>query len=160
MAQSEEKETCFVYERIEDIEDIYQPLIKKAKEAYESSYSPYSNFQVGAAALLENGEIILGSNQENAAYPSGLCAERVSLFQAGARFPNVKILRLAVVAKRRGEEHLRAGGPCGMCRQVMLEYEQKQSLPLEIIFMIENEHWVRTKTASSLLPFSFGKDNL
>ncbi|HNP18223.1 MAG TPA: cytidine deaminase [Fulvivirga sp.] len=160
MARSDEKATHFIYEKKEDIEDLYMLLIKKAEEAFASSYSPYSNFEVGAAALLENGEIISGSNQENAAYPSGLCAERVSLFQAGARFPNVKIIRLAVVAKRRGEKELRSGGPCGMCRQVMLEYEQKQSSPIEIIFKIDNENWIRTKTAASLLPFSFGKDNL
>jgi cytidine deaminase len=160
MVKIEEKEKYIVYQNEGDIEEEYKVLIEKANEALSSSYSPYSNFTVGAAALLANGEIILGSNQENAAYPAGLCAERVVLFQAGSRFPGIIIKRLAVVAKKRNDTTLRSGGPCGMCRQVMLEYEEKQVEKIEIIFKTDNEQWIRTKSASVLLPFSFGKDNL
>jgi cytidine deaminase len=156
----EEKENYFIYQNDGEIEEEFKFLIKKAQEALISSYSPYSNFTVGAAALLANGEIILGSNQENAAYPAGLCAERVVLFQTGSRFPGVIIKRLAVVAKKRNDTILRSGGPCGMCRQVMLEYEEKQIEKIEIIFKTDNDQWIRTKSASVLLPFSFGKDNL
>ncbi len=149
-----------IYSDLAQLEKEYQELIHEAESALASSYSPYSNFTVGAAALLTNGEIVKGANQENASYPAGLCAERVALFQAGAVHPNEAILKLAVVAKRRNENNLRAGGPCGMCRQVMLEFENKHKQPMEIIFRIENNQWVIAKTAASLLPFSFGKDNL
>ncbi|MTI37912.1 cytidine deaminase, partial [Fulvivirga lutimaris] len=124
-----ENEEYIIYNSFDELDEESQWLVGKAKDALEVSYSPYSNFTVGAAALLNNSEVILGANQENASYPAGLCAERVALFQAGARFPNAAVIRLAIVAKRASEEDLRAGGPCGMCRQVMLEFEQKFNLP-------------------------------
>jgi cytidine deaminase len=155
-----ENEDYIIYNRLEELDEASQWLVNKANEALETSYSPYSKFTVGAAALLNNSEVILGSNQENASYPAGLCAERVALFQAGARFPHAAVIRLAIVAKRANEENLRAGGPCGMCRQVMLEFEQKFNLPYEVIFRIEDGKWIKTKSAQILLPFSFGKRNL
>ena len=155
-----ENDEYIVYNSLEELDEESRWLVSKSMEALKTSYSPYSNFTVGAAALLNNGEIILGANQENASYPAGLCAERVVLFQAGARFPNAAVIRLAIVAKRVNEEDLRAGGPCGMCRQVMLEFEQKFNLPYEVIFRIEEGKWVKTKSAHILLPFSFGKHNL
>lgn len=155
-----ENDEFIIYNSFEELDKESQWLVNKAKEALETSYSPYSRFTVGAAALLNNSEVILGSNQENASYPAGLCAERVALFQAGARFPNAAVIRLAIVAKRASEEDLRAGGPCGMCRQVMLEFEQKFNLPYEVVFRIEEGKWVKTKSAHILLPFSFGKHNL
>ncbi|MEQ8244519.1 cytidine deaminase [Fulvivirga sp.] len=155
-----ENEDYIIYNGLEELDEASQWLVNKANEALETSYSPYSKFTVGAAALLNNSEVILGSNQENASYPAGLCAERVALFQAGARFPHAAVIRLAIVAKRANEENLRAGGPCGMCRQVMLEFEQKFNLPYEVIFRIEDGKWIKTKSAQILLPFSFGKHNL
>lgn len=155
-----ENDEFIIYNSFEELDEASQWLVHKAKEALETSYSPYSNFTVGAAALLNNNEVILGANQENASYPAGLCAERVALFQAGVRFPKAAVIRLAIVAKRANEEDLRAGGPCGMCRQVMLEFEQKFNLPYEVIFRIEDDKWIKTKSAQILLPFSFGKRNL
>lgn len=148
------------YENYNDLDNQSKLLIKEAEKALASSYSPYSGFTVGAAVLLEDGQIIHGSNQENASYPAGLCAERVALFQIGARFPQKKIVALAVIAKRRDDTNLKGAGPCGMCRQVMLEFEQKQKAPYTVLFKEENGGWIKTKSASTLLPFSFGKDNL
>lgn len=155
-----ENDGYVIYDSLNELDKESQWLIGKAEEAMKSSYSPYSNFTVGAAALLDNNEVIEGANQENASYPAGLCAERVALFQAGVRFPDAAVVRLAIVAKRASEDHLRAGGPCGMCRQVMLEFEQKSKHPYEVIFRIEEGKWVKTKSAGILLPFSFGKHNL
>ncbi len=135
-------------------------LVNQAEVALSSSYSPYSNFTVGAALRLESGEVIAGSNQENASYPAGLCAERVALFQSGAVHPDKKILTIAVVARRKDTSEYRSAGPCGMCRQVMLEYEHKQNSNIEVIFKLDTERWVKTSSAEVLLPFSFGKDNL
>lgn len=148
------------YKKFEDLDDVSKSLVGEAEKAMQSSHSPYSGFKVGAALLLENGDIIYGSNQENAAYPAGLCAERVALFQSGAVRPNVKIIALAVIAKKNGAKELNGAGPCGMCRQVMIEYEQMQKRPYTVLFKEENGDWIKTKSAGTLLPFSFGKDNL
>ena len=148
------------YKNVDELDDTSKLLINEANKALSSSYSPYSGFTVGTAVLLDNGEIIHGANQENAAYPAGLCAERVALFQVGSRFPENQIIALAVIAKRRNEEDLKGAGPCGMCRQVMLEFEQKQKSPYSVLFKEENGDWIKTKSANTLLPFSFGRDNL
>lgn len=148
------------FESFSDIDTETQQLIQKAEEALSLSYSPYSGFTVGAAALLENGEIIKGANQENASYPAGLCAERVVLFQIGAIDPNTLIKSLAVVAKRKDEETFRGAGPCGMCRQVMLEFEHKQKTPIRIIFRDQDGGWIKTNSVATLMPFAFGKENL
>ncbi len=148
------------YNSFDELDHKSKLLVKKAEEALQLSYSPYSSFAVGAAALLENGQVIQGANQENASFPAGLCAERVVLFQIGAIAPDQNILKLAVVAKKNGEQTLRGAGPCGFCRQVMLEFEQKQTVPMEVIFMAKNHNWIKTSSASTLLPFAFGKDSL
>lgn len=130
-------------------------LIKKAFEALQKAYAPYSSFRVGAAVLLENGQIIQGNNQENAAYPSGLCAERVAVFYAGAQWPGVKILKLAVAAS----SGLAAGDlpvpPCGACRQSVLEYEVKQNEPIEILFTGASGPVVKSIGMQALLPMAF-----
>ena len=100
--------------------------MQNAKSALKTAYAPYSGFFVGASVLLENGEIINGSNQENVAYPSGLCAERVALFYAGARYPDVKVKTIAVSVLSKNFEVTDVISPCGACRQVMAEYEEKQ----------------------------------
>ena len=104
---------------LKDLPAAYLSLVKNARKAYEGSYSPYSQFAVGAAVLLENNEVILGSNQENAAYPSGLCAERVALFYAGSSFPDVPVKAIAVTVERDIESF---PFPCGSFLQVMSEY--------------------------------------
>lgn len=135
-------------------------LMKNAIEARKKAYAPYSKFNVGAALLLENGEIILGNNQENAAYPSGLCAERVAVYYAGAKFPGVKIMKLAISASSTISKVDKPVGPCGACRQALSEYEISQKQPFPIIFMGEVGEIVKTTSLASLLPFSFDSSYL
>ncbi len=130
-------------------------LVGKAYQASEKAYAPYSNFFVGASVLLEDGTIVLGNNQENAAFPSGTCAERTAVFYAGANFPDKKIKKIAVVAKGDFADPDSLLSPCGGCRQVMLESEQRQDEPIEIILVSGNERTVRLKSVRDLLPFAF-----
>ena len=111
-----------------------QHLVNLAIEATGRSYAPYSNFHVGAAVRLENGEKIIGCNQENAAYPSGLCAERTALFAAGAQYPDVGVEMLAIAARGTdGELQYEPVGPCGSCRQVIVESETRAGHPIRIL---------------------------
>lgn len=135
-------------------------LMERAKAALESSYSPYSNFQVGAAVLLENGQIITGSNQENSSFPAGLCAEQVALFHVGSNYNGIKIRQIAVTAKRRNGEVFLPVSPCGTCRQVMLEYEIKQNSPIEVLMQVSVNKWVKAHSVEILLPFCFNKNAL
>lgn len=135
-----------------------QSLIEYAHEAMERAYAPYSKFKVGAAILLENGKIVTGNNQENAAYPSGLCAERVAIFYAHARYPNQKIKAIAL--QTNAQNPLQAVAPCGGCRQVLVEYEQKQKENLSIYFETENQQIISIESVQELLPFCFHSDLL
>ena len=141
-----------------ELTDEQKSVVEAAKKATSGSYSPYSHFKVGAAVLLANGEIIAGSNQENAAYPSGLCAERTAIFYAGARFPDVPIRKLAIIS-RSGEEFGREiCSPCGACRQVICESEARAGAPIEILLCSANEVYI-FNGIEGLLPFGFsGKD--
>ena len=132
----------------------------KAIEARGKAYAPYSKFSVGAALLLENNEIVSGNNQENAAYPSGMCAERVAIWKAGSEYPNVKILKLAISASSSITKVDKPVGPCGACRQSLSEYEIKQKQPFPILFMGEVGEIVKTASLSALLPFSFDSSYL
>ena len=155
--------TNFNFQIIEDksnLDSTTAMLLEKASEASENAYSPYSGFKVGAALLLEDSTIIKGSNQENAAYPSGICAERNSLFTYGTTGAKSPIAKLAIVAKKDGEKNLTGAGPCGACRQVMLEYETRQEKPYQVIFLNTEGKIVITPSADSLLPFSFDGSNL
>lgn len=136
------------------LQDWEKDLIEQAKAALAGSYSPYSHFRVGAAVLLDNGAIITGSNQENGAYPSGLCAERVALFYAGAQYPNVPIKALAVVASNERGITLNPVSPCGACRQVMLEYQMISNKPFTI-YMVGAGKIIKIDDVKQLLPFSF-----
>ena len=113
-----------------ELDNIYRQLYEAAFEASKKAYAPYSKFHVGAAVLLENGEILSGNNQENAAYPSGLCAERTTLFYAGARYPDAAVQILAIAAMKDGER-VDLITPCGACRQVMSETEQRYNHTLQ-----------------------------
>ena len=135
-------------------------LMNKAIEARNKAYAPYSKFNVGAALLLENNEIVLGNNQENAAYPSGMCAERVAIWRAGSEFPGVKIKKLAISASSEISKVDKPVGPCGACRQTLSEYEINQKEPMEVIFMGEVGEVVKTESLLSLLPFSFDRSYL
>ena len=127
-------------------------------EAAENSYSPYSKYSVGAAAVLEGGGYVKGNNQENAAYPSGLCAERVALFSAGALFPKAAIYALGVVALREGNIQ-QSVSICGACRQVLLETEQRYDQDIRVLLFGRYETIIFS-SAKDLLPYSFGKKNL
>ena len=131
-------------------------LVENAFEAMENAYAPYSNFKVGAALLLENGMVIQGNNQENIAYPSGLCAERVALFYAGAQYPNSTIHTICIVAKGDLMPLDQLLSPCGGCRQVMLESENRQKKPIRIIIVNQDERTMCIDSVQHLLPFGFG----
>lgn len=131
-------------------------LVEQAYKASESAYAPYSQFHVGAALLLENGQVIAGSNQENIAYPSGLCAERVALFYAGANHPNERIKTLVVVAKGDLVQPDECISPCGSCRQVMAQSEFRQEHPIRLILVAQTGKAFVFDKATDLLVFPFG----
>lgn len=150
----------FSYKEFSDIKELSEKeriLIQQAKEAANNAYAPYSNFYVGAAVLLSNGEIITGNNQENAAYPSGLCAERVALFYANALYPHEKIVSIAITAFNKDEEVKNPVSPCGSCRQVILESQFRQKEPISLILAGKQKIY-KIDDASLLLPIHFDKD--
>jgi cytidine deaminase len=149
-----------VYESIQELSSDIQNLMTQAIEVRKNAYAPYSKFRVGAALLLDNGKIVLGSNQENAAYPSGLCAERVAIFQAGAIYPDAKILKMAITAASDTNPTIAPIPPCGSCRQSIAEYEIKQEVPIEIYFMGEIGSIYKSDSLKNLLPFMFDKNFL
>ncbi len=130
-------------------------LLLKAREVALTAYAPYSKFRVGAAVILENGEVITASNQENAAFPSGLCAERVALFYAGSRFPGIAVKSLAIAVIAAKKEANRVYAPCGACRQVMAETENRQNKPFRIIFEGPGNYITWCNGIEPLLPFTF-----
>jgi cytidine deaminase len=135
-------------------------LLKKAREATNTSYAPYSGFNVGAALLLEDGTIISGSNQENAAYPSGMCAERTALFFAGANYMGKKILSIAIAARHSDSSLYMNVAPCGSCRQAMLEYENLQNLPVRILMQNADNKIFISPSVENILPIKFTSINL
>ena len=134
-------------------------VVDAAKSAILGSYAPYSNFNVGAAVLLDNGEIIKGSNQENAASPSGSCAERTALFYAGAAFPDAKVNKIAIVASKTGVLNDKICSPCGACRQVMCESQYRAGAPIEVLLCSSKEIYI-FDSVDALLPLSFDYDDL
>ena len=138
------------------LSDADQELVKKAYDISKNAYAPYSEFHVGASVRMDNGAVLTGSNQENIAYPSGLCAERVVLFFAGSQFPNTKIETICVVAKGDLLPFDKILSPCGACRQVMLETEIRQTAPVRVILVSQNEKTLIFKNVKDLLPFAFG----
>ena len=135
-------------------------LIHKAKDAASHAYAPYSKFCVGAAVILNDGTVITGSNQENASYPLCMCAERVALYAASALHPSKSILKMAVIAHKKNHKELVPATSCGACRQVMLEYEERQGKPLKVIMMTAIDNWVECGSVKILVPLSFGKSNM
>lgn len=133
---------------------IEQELLTKAEQATQTSYAPYSNFSVGAAVLLDNGEIVSGSNQENSASPSGLCAERVAMFYANAKYPNVAIKAIAISSAIAGKLNDSPIYPCGACRQALLENEQRYSTPIRVI-MGGTKRIQAVESIKDILPLSF-----
>ena len=150
----------YVFENFDELPDEVTLLMKKAVEIREKAYAPYSKFYVGAALLLDNNEIITGNNQENASYPSGLCAERTAIYYAGSQYPNAKVVRMAITAGSKRNKTTAPIPPCGACRQAIAEYEVKQDAPIEIYFMGETGKIAKSDSLANLLPLVFDKSVL
>ena len=147
-----------IYEMAELNEEDKQ-LVEAAKQATSGSYAPYSKFNVGAAVRLQNGGIIVGANQENAAFPSGLCAERTALFAAGAQHPDQPVVALAIAA-RKGRQFLpQPIPPCGACRQVISGVEERYGQPIRIL-LYGTEGVLVSEGISPLLPLRFADEDL
>jgi cytidine deaminase len=144
-----------VYESVEELSKGDKQLMLKAVAARKNAYAPYSRFQVGAALLLENGEVVIGNNQENACYPSGLCAERVAIFHAGATYPGVVIKSIAISATSLNYKVDSPAAPCGNCRQSMSEYEVKQKQPIPMLMMGELGEVLKCNSIGDILPLAF-----
>jgi len=149
---------------LQDLDPDSIDLVRHAERALPTSHAPYSKFHVGAALLLDNGVIVTGTNQENAAYPSGMCAERVALFTLASQYPGQVIKKMAVVALDKNtpepSPELAPATCCGGCRQVMLEFEDRQGKPFEVVMQTEDRQWVKAPSARSLLPFCFTSSTL
>lgn len=152
--------TIEIYDSIEELPTEVIDLMNSAVEAREKAYAPYSKFHVGAAILLDNNEVIPGSNQENASYPSGLCAERTAIYYAGAKYPEAKIKRIAISATSINRPVTTPIPPCGACRQAIAEYEIKQNQPIEIYFMGESGKVAKSNSLMDLLPLAFERSYL
>ncbi len=154
-----EKEIKIKYQCFNSAEELSnddRKLFEKALSAREKAYAPYSDFQVGCVIQLENGELVSANNQENAAYPSGLCAERAAIFWTAANYPDQKISKLFVTGgPRKAKSNLPATPPCGACRQSILEYETKQGTPIEISFASLDGEVITVSSVKDLLPFNF-----
>ena len=143
-----------VYQSIDELIDVEKELVLKAKAIAKQAYAPHSKFFVGAALLLDNGEIVTGNNQENAAYPSGICAERTAIFYANAQYPSQAIKTLAVAVFTNGKYAEDPVTPCGSCRQVMLETENRFETPMRVIMTGEKQIYI-VNSVKDLLPLSF-----
>jgi cytidine deaminase len=141
----------------QDLSGPDQALLAAANAALSRAYAPYSKFQVGASLLLKSGLIVEGNNQENIAYPSGLCAERVALFYAGATYPEDVILKICIVAEGDLMPEGALLSPCGSCRQVLLESEARQNNPIEVLLVQRSGEILVLDTVQNLLPFGFSK---
>ncbi|HLN52496.1 MAG TPA: cytidine deaminase [Lentimicrobium sp.] len=148
------------FDNVQELDDDKKQIMLEAEEACMHSYSPYSGFSVGAAVRCDDGRIVRGNNQENAAYPSGLCAERVAIFSAMSQNKGTRIHQLAVAVKtKKGNLNIPVA-PCGACRQVIAEYEHRQGSKIQIIFSSETGKTISVEGVDALLPFTFTSDYL
>ena len=149
-----------VFNNVNELSDDVKSLMESAIVIKNTAYAPYSKFKVGSAFLLENGQVVTGNNQENAAYPSGMCAERVAIWNAASQYPNEKILKLAISASSSTQILKEPVAPCGACRQTLSEYELKQGDEIEVYFMGEEGKIIKTNSVLDLLPIAFDKSFL
>ena len=149
-----------IYNDVKHLGEADRALLLRAIDISATAYAPYSNFHVGAALELSNGVIITGSNQENVAFPSGICAERTAFYYAGANYPNEKILKVAVTARSKHFNVNYPVSPCGACRQAMYEYENKQESSIKVIMMGESGEVRVMHAIADLLPFTFNETSL
>lgn len=150
----------FVFDDINELNDREQMLLKSAEDGLEKSYSPYSNFKVSSAVLLENGVVLTGANQENAAYSTCICAERTVLGTASSLHPNVKPVMLAVVVKNMNKLQEKPAAPCGECRQYIFEIESRYKSEIPILMKAQSNKIYKVKSVSQLLPLAFEKRDL
>lgn len=149
-----------VYDSLEELPEDDRYLMERAVLARAKAYAPYSDFHVGAAVLLANGKIVTGNNQENASYPSGLCAERVAVFYAGAQYPGVAITSVAISAASKNYQVETPAAPCGNCRQALSEYEVKQKSPIKVLLMGESGEVYQCRSIADILPLGFDSSYL
>lgn len=149
-----------VYHSVDELDEKDAVLLKAARQITEQAYAPYSQFHVGAAAILKNGEMVTGTNQENASYPVGLCAERALLATAAALFPNIAVHTMAISYNNINGDSSQPISPCGMCRQYLAEYETRMNHPIRVILSgLDGEVYVIDK-ASALLPLGFSSKSM
>ena len=154
MTNKEIKIAYLEFDSLDELDTQDKELAHAAIEATSQAYAPYSNFNVGAAVMFEDGSIVKGANQENAAYPSGMCAERTALFYASASRPDARMKALAIAAMQNGRLCKTPVTPCGACRQVMSQYQLKSGIPMTILLVGEDKVWKFAKV-EDLLPFMF-----
>ncbi len=142
------------YASVEELNPEDRELAAEAVKAMQGAYAPYSHFHVGAAVRMSNGQIVRGANQENAAFPSGLCAERTAMFAAGARYPDKEMLSIAVAGGVMGRLSSDPVTPCGACRQVMAQYQAKAGRPMSVLMVSAGRIW-RFEKVDDILPFIF-----
>ena len=143
------------FDSAEALPECDRELLNRAAGATESAYAPYSHFHVGAALRLKDGSVAWGSNQENAAYPSGMCAERTAIFAASAQRPEMRDYEALAIVGRNSNGELCEAAPCGACRQVMIEYEQLQGHPMRVIMQLNGGRVRVVGSVADMLPFSF-----
>jgi cytidine deaminase len=149
-----------VYSNSDELSSSDKKLLLKAIDARKNAYAVYSKFSVGVSLLLENGAIIQGNNQENAAYPSGMCAERIAIWNASSQYPNTRIAKIFISAKSKLKIVDKPVPPCGACRQTIVEYELKQDQKINIFFAGETGSIIKANSISDLLPLAFGNSLL
>ena len=149
-----------IHNNLEELQEKDKMLMNAAVSARKRAYAPYSEFHVGASVLLGNGEIVEGNNQENASYPSGLCAERVAIFYAGSKYPGIKIKAIAISAASLNHEVNEPAAPCGNCRQSISEYEFRQKEPIRMLLMGETGSVIECNSLADLLPMGFNSSYL
>ncbi|MBO3697844.1 cytidine deaminase [Roseivirga sp. E12] len=160
MAKELKREVSLLIYKESELDTTTLDLINRARSAAQNARAPYSDFQVGAALMLSDGSIVLGNNQENAAYPAGLCAERVAFFAAKANKPEASVLKVAIAAVRMDANENNIPAPCGSCRQVMSEYENDQASPIEVYLTGGSGDIMKSNSIENLLPFKFSSDQL
>ncbi len=156
------KEILIRYQEIKDfslLSELERKIMDSAVGASKLSYAPYSEFNVGSALLLENNAIIIGNNQENSSFPCGICAERVALFAAKSNYPDLQVKTIAITATSKNFELNCPVGPCGLCRQVLVEYEEKQVSDIAVL-LFDTKKIIKLARAKDLLPFYFNEDKL
>ena len=149
-----------VYDSIDELSAGDAALLDAARKVTSIAYAPYSNFNVGATARMKNGEIVNGTNQENAAYPVGICAERVLMGTAAVLFPGMPIETMAISYNSLNGDSSKPASPCGMCRQYLKEFEDRTQAPVRLILSGQSGKVYIIESASQLLPFSFGGADL